>query len=166
LVREVDAMGGLIGKISDLSGIQFKVLNSSKGAAVHGPRAQMDRDIYAKNMQQAILEGTPSLSVLCGSAFDLIIEGGECKGIVLESGEKVTAKAVVLTTGTFLNAKCYIGDRVINAGRFMRKEDGAEPAQEGLARSLRNHNFPIERLRTGTPPRIDGATIDYTGMSV
>lgn len=103
LIREIDAMGGLIGKIADQSGIQFKVLNRSKGPAVYGPRAQMDRDLYAKNMQHAIKSSIPDkLQVYLGSVHDLLIEDGQCKGIITEEGDKLYSKNVVLTTGTFL----------------------------------------------------------------
>lgn len=94
---------------------------------------------------------------------DLIVEEGVCKGIRLESGESLRAEAVILTTGTFLGGRCYIGQREISAGRFMRKEEGVEKASDGLAHSLRQL-FPIDRLRTGTPPRLDGSTIDYSGL--
>eukprot|EP00347_Sterkiella_histriomuscorum_P005065 403358035 len=165
LIREIDAMGGVIGKCADLSGIQFKVLNRSKGPAVYGPRAQIDRDLYAKNMQRIITEETQNLEVYLGSVHDLIIEDGECRGIVLENGEKLRASNVILTTGTFLGGRCYIGQKQISAGRFMRNEEGVEQASDGLAYSLRKM-FPIDRLRTGTPPRLDGKTINYEGMEI
>lgn len=110
LIREIDAMGGVIGHCSDISAIQFKVLNRSKGPAVHGPRAQIDRDLYAKNMQQ-IMRETEGLEIFIGSVHDLLIEDGQCKGIILENGEKIRAKSVILTTGTFLGGRCYIGKR-------------------------------------------------------
>ena len=105
LVREIDAMGGLMGKVADQSGIHFKVLNSSKGAAVQGPRAQMDRDIYKRNMQKALLEGKShelALTLVEGSVHDLIVEDGVCVGISLKDGTKLRSKSVVITTGTFL----------------------------------------------------------------
>lgn len=167
LIREIDAMGGLIGKLADLSGIQFKVLNSSKGPAVWGPRAQIDRDLYAKNMQHAIKTSSPNkLSVYLGSVHDLLIENGKCCGITLEGGQILKSERVVITTGTFLRGQCYIGEEMVVAGRFMRTEEGLEPASLGLAQSLKNLNFPIDRLRTGTPPRLDGTTINYSDMTV
>lgn len=108
LIREIDAMGGLIGRIADASGIQFKVLNRSKGPAVYGPRAQIDRDLYAKNMQKAIKD-TDKLKVHLGSVHDLIIEDGKCAGVVMQSGEHLRSDKVVITTGTFLGGRCYIG---------------------------------------------------------
>ncbi|CDW81361.1 trna uridine 5-carboxymethylaminomethyl modification protein [Stylonychia lemnae] len=164
LIREIDAMGGVIGKCADLSGIQFKVLNKSKGPAVYGPRAQIDRDLYAKNMQN-IIANTENLEVYLGSVHDLIVEDGQCKGIILENGEHIRSHNVILTTGTFLGGKCYIGQKQISAGRFMRSGDGVEEASDGLAHSLRK-TFPIDRLRTGTPPRLNGKTINYEGMEI
>lgn len=116
LIREIDAMGGVVGRCADLSGIQFKVLNKSKGPAVYGPRAQIDRDLYAANMQKIITKQTPNLNVHLGSVHDLILETDEsgrtvCKGIVLENGDKIRAKNVILTTGTFLGGRCYIGQK-------------------------------------------------------
>jgi tRNA uridine 5-carboxymethylaminomethyl modification enzyme len=108
LIREIDAMGGLIGRIADISGIQFKVLNKKKGPAVYGPRAQIDRDLYASNMQKAI-KSTEKLRVKVGSVKDLIIEDGKCQGVTLESGEVLRTSKVIITTGTFLGGRCYIG---------------------------------------------------------
>ena len=108
LVREIDALGGLMGRIADRSGIQFKVLNLSKGAAVWGPRAQMDRDYYKANMLAAI-KATPNLHIHQGSVNDLIVEDGRCKGVVMADGERLLADSVVLTTGTFLGGRCHIG---------------------------------------------------------
>ena len=135
LVREVDALGGLMGRVADLSGINFKVLNSSKGAAVQGPRAQMDRDIYKANMQKELLEseytdrdGPDTLSLYEGNVHDLLIDSaGKCIGVSMENGTELRAKSVVLTTGTFLGAQIYIGaSEVIRAGRFMRHTDRTE----------------------------------------
>ena len=110
LIREIDAMGGLIGRIADISGIQFKVLNKKKGPAVYGPRAQIDRDLYASNMQKVIKTAMPDkLSVKIGSVKDLIIEDGLCRGVTLESGEALRSSKVIITTGTFLGGRCYIG---------------------------------------------------------
>ena len=111
LIREIDAMGGLIGKIADRAGIQFKVLNKSKGPAVYGPRAQIDRDLYAREMQKELTSSplNEKLNIYLGSVKNLIIEEGRCQGIRLESGEVLRSEKVVITTGTFLGGKCYIG---------------------------------------------------------
>ena len=175
LVREIDALGGLMGRVADKSGINFKVLNQSKGAAVQGPRAQMDRDIYKATMQKELFKSDQSkkLTLYEGNVHDLIIDSeGKCTGISMEDGTNLTAKSVVLTTGTFLAAKCYIGQsEVVKAGRFMRHTDKTktnelkvEPASSALADSIKRMNFPVARLRTGTPPRISKASIDYTGL--
>ena len=109
LVREIDAMGGLMGKVADLSGIQFKVLNVRKGPAVHGPRAQIDRDLYVRNMLREV-DKVKGLEVVLGTVKQLIVQDGNiCQGVELESGEKIQSECVVLTTGTFLGGKCYIG---------------------------------------------------------
>lgn len=127
LVREIDALGGLMGRVADKSGISFKVLNSSKGAAVHGPRGQMDRDIYKKNMVEALFgaeakeETKNRLELYQGSVHDLIVQDGSCVGVEMQDGTKLRAKSVVLTTGTFLGAKCHIGQEIFPAGRFMRQ---------------------------------------------
>jgi tRNA uridine 5-carboxymethylaminomethyl modification enzyme len=126
LVREIDALGGLMGRVADRSGIQFKVLNSSKGTAVHGPRGQMDRDIYKANMLEALTgaegrdETKGRLDLYQGSVHDLIVENGRCVGVQMQDGAKLKSKSVVLTTGTFLGATCHIGQEVFPAGRFMR----------------------------------------------
>lgn len=122
LIREIDALGGLMGELADQSAIQFKVLNQSKGAAVQGPRAQIDRDQYLRKMQEMFTTKKPeNLNVHLGSVFDLIIENGECKGLVLEDGTRLRSEAVVITAGTFLKGKCYIGkDEVVPAGRHLR----------------------------------------------
>jgi len=177
LIREIDAMGGLIGRVADMSGIQFKVLNSSKGAAVQGPRAQMDRDNYKKNMQKMLFEDVDKrLELYQGSVHDLIVEGGECVGIVMEDGVELRAKSVVITTGTFLGGMVHIGKEKREAGRYMRhtdKEDDkdggeqkVEPASNALSQSLKNLNFPVGRLRTGTPPRLNSETINFEGLEV
>ena len=149
LVREIDAMGGLMGKVADRSGINFKVLNASKGAAVQGPRAQMDRDIYKENMQKALFDSRYSdrndrdnLALYEGNVHDLIIEqDGTCGGIVMSDGTELRASAVVLTAGTFLGGEVFIGDSErFSAGRFMRHSDKdkddkikIEPASQALS---------------------------------
>ena len=166
LVREIDALGGLIGRIADKSGIHFKNLNSSKGAAVWGPRAQIDRDAYKQNMQEAIISDS-RLNVVEGSVQDLMVEKGECVGVTMQDGTQLRAKSVVLTTGTFLGGVCWIGDEAIPAGRFMRQKQGrdteVEPASNFLSQSIKRY-FPLGRLRTGTPPRLDKSTIDYSQL--
>jgi len=168
LIREIDALGGLMGELADQSAIQFKVLNQSKGAAVQGPRAQIDRDQYLRKMQEMFTTKKPeNLNVHLGSVFDLIIENGECKGLVLEDGTRLRSEAVVITAGTFLKGKCYIGkDEVVPAGRHLRLQPGYEAASIGLAESLERFGFPKARLKTGTPPRLDGRTIDYSQLQV
>lgn len=139
LVREIDAMGGLIGKLADMSGIHFKNLNESKGAAVWGPRAQIDRDLYKSNMQREI-QATPLLQVYEGSVEDLLVSDDICKGVKLTDNSTICASSVVLTTGTFLGGQCFIGSESMAAGRFMRhnsKDIKLEPASNALATKLR-----------------------------
>ena len=153
LVREIDALDGLMGRVADAAGIQFKVLNRSKGPAVRGPRAQADRKLYRAAMRAAI-EATENLSVLEGSVEDLALENGRVIGVKLVD-ETVHARAVVLATGTFLNGVIHIGDLRVPAGRM-----GDAPAN-GLGASLRRAGFSVARLKTGTPPRLAGATIQW-----
>jgi tRNA uridine 5-carboxymethylaminomethyl modification enzyme len=154
LVREIDALDGLMGRVADLGGIQFRVLNRRKGPAVRGPRAQADRALYAAAMQQAI-RATPNLTVIEAEADDLIIEESRAAGLLLADGRALHAGAVVLTTGTFLRGLIHIGQRKISAGRV-----GEAPAV-GLALTLERLGFALGRLKTGTPPRLDGRTIDW-----
>jgi len=154
LVREIDALDGLMGRVADAAGIQFKVLNRSKGPAVRGPRAQADRKLYRGAMGAAI-EATENLSVLEGSVEDLALEGGRIAGVLLAGGETIYARAVVVATGTFLNGMIHIGATRIPAGRM-----GDAPAN-GLGQSLRRAGFTVARLKTGTPPRLDGRTIHW-----
>jgi tRNA uridine 5-carboxymethylaminomethyl modification enzyme len=153
LVREIDALDGLMGRVADAAGIQFKVLNRSKGPAVRGPRAQADRKLYRQAMQDAIA-GTAGLTVLQASVEDLLIEQGRVTGVRLDE-DLIRAGAVVLATGTFLDGVIHIGPRRIPAGRM------GDPPAIGLAASLRNAGFSVARLKTGTPPRLDGATIGW-----
>eukprot|EP00644_Phytophthora_capsici_P006646 jgi/Phyca11/118428/e_gw1.36.11.1 len=170
LVREVDAMGGLMGQVADSAGIQFRMLNSAKGPAVRGPRAQMDRDLYQQGMQKALQE-LPNLWLVEDGVNDLILEsrsqGEQVKGVVTSSGREIQASQVVITTGTFLRGMIYQGPDIrIPAGRHMRDSDGLEPPAVGLAQTLERLEFPLGRLKTGTPPRLDGRTIDYTGLEI
>src|SRR5712675_635175 len=157
LVREIDALDGLMGRIADLGGIQFRVLNRRKGPAVRGPRAQADRKLYAAAMQAAIRE-TPGLTVLEGEADDLLIENGRVIGVRLADGREFRTGAVVLTTGTFLRGLIHIGEQQTPAGRV-----GEAPAV-GLSLTLERIGFALGRLKTGTPPRLDGTTIDWARL--
>ena len=158
LVREVDALDGLMGRVADAAGIQFRVLNRRKGPAVRGPRAQADRKLYAAAMQQAIRQ-TMNLTVIEGEVDDLLGEE-RVGGVRLLDGRTFETGAVVLTTGTFLRGLIHIGDRQIAAGRA-----GEAPAI-GLSRTLERAGFALGRLKTGTPPRLDGATIDWASLEM
>ncbi len=146
LVREIDALDGLMGRIADLGGIQFRVLNRRKGPAVRGPRAQADRKLYAAAMQAAI-RAIPNLEVIEAEADDLVIENERVCGVKLGDGREISAGAVVLTTGTFLRGLIHIGEKKIPAGRV-----GEAPVM-GLSRTLEKFGFALGRLKTGTPPR-------------
>lgn len=155
LVREIDALDGVMARAADQAGIHFRLLNRSKGPAVQGPRAQMDRDIYRKAVQ-ARLTSNPNVSILTGMVADLIVEQDRVVGVLLEDGSAVRARSVVLTTGTFLKGIIHIGDRRIPAGRM------GEKASTALADRLHELELPLGRLKTGTPPRLDGKTIDWS----
>eukprot|EP00929_Paragymnodinium_shiwhaense_P042230 TRINITY_DN21883_c0_g1_i2.p1 TRINITY_DN21883_c0_g1~~TRINITY_DN21883_c0_g1_i2.p1 ORF type:complete len:753 (+),score=90.86 TRINITY_DN21883_c0_g1_i2:148-2406(+) len=167
LVREVDALDGLIGKVSDAAGIHFRMLNRSSGPAVWGPRAQVDRDLYAAEMQK-LIAATPNLSVLEASVDDLLLEedhaGAHCHGVVLSGADRAVlrAEAVVLTTGTFLRGLIHIGTSSTPAGRQLRHSEGTEPPSVNLATSIESHlKLPLSRLKTGTPPRLSSKSIDW-----
>jgi tRNA uridine 5-carboxymethylaminomethyl modification enzyme len=159
LVREVDALDGLMGRVADVAGIQFRVLNRRKGPAVRGPRAQADRKLYAAAMQTAIRE-TANLSVVEGEADELIVSGGRVMGIRLDDGRQMRAAAVVITTGTFLRGLIHLGENNWPAGRV-----GEAPAM-GLSKSFERAGFTLGRLKTGTPPRLDGTTIDWPALEM
>jgi tRNA uridine 5-carboxymethylaminomethyl modification enzyme len=159
LVREIDALDGLMGRVADAAGIQFRVLNRRKGPAVRGPRAQADRKLYAQAMQAAI-RATPNLHVIEGEADDLLISNGRVCGLKLADGGELSCAAVVLTTGTFLRGLIHIGERKIPAGRV------DEAPAMGLSRTLENFGFALGRLKTGTPPRLDGRTIDWPSLQM
>ena len=159
LVREIDALDGLMARIADLGGIQFRVLNRRKGPAVRGPRAQADRKLYAHAMQAAI-RAVPNLDIIEAEADDLLIKSGRLDGVRLADGCEITAGAVVLTTGTFLRGLIHIGEKQIPAGRV-----GEAPAM-GLSRTLENLGLALGRLKTGTPPRLDGRTIDWSALEM
>jgi tRNA uridine 5-carboxymethylaminomethyl modification enzyme len=159
LVREVDALDGLMGRVADVGGIQFRMLNRRKGPAVRGPRAQADRQLYAAAMQAAIRE-TANLSVIEGEADELIISNGRVTGIRLGEGRELAAGAVVITTGTFLRGLIHLGEKNWPAGRV-----GEAPAM-GLSKSFEHAGFTLGRLKTGTPPRLDGTTIDWSAVEM
>ena len=159
LVREVDALDGLMGRVADAAGIQFRMLNRRKGPAVRGPRAQADRKLYAAAMQVAITE-TTNLSVIEGEADDLIVSNGRVAGIRLAGCRELSAGAVVITTGTFLRGLIHLGEKSWPAGRV-----GEAPAM-GLSKSFERAGFKLGRLKTGTPPRLDGRTIDWPAVEM
>ncbi|MDF1685591.1 MAG: tRNA uridine-5-carboxymethylaminomethyl(34) synthesis enzyme MnmG [Parvibaculaceae bacterium] len=157
LVREIDALDGLMGRVADAAGIQFRLLNRRKGAAVQGPRAQSDRKLYRNAMQAEILNHE-NLDVIAGGAEDLIVEDGVLKGVVAGDGTSYFAPKVVLTTGTFLRGMIHIGHKRTPAGRV-----GDAPAL-GLSDRLYGLGIKLGRLKTGTPPRLDGKTIDWASL--
>ena len=159
LVREIDALDGLMGRVADLGGIQFRVLNRRKGPAVRGPRAQADRKLYAAAMQAAI-RAVPNLEVIETEADDLVLENGQVAGVKTSEGRKIGAGAVVLTTGTFLRGLIHIGEKQIPAGRV------GEAPSIGLSRTLEKLGLRLGRLKTGTPPRLDGRTIDWSVLEM
>ena len=157
LVREIDALDGLMGRVADAAGIQFRMLNRKKGPAVRGPRTQADRKLYRLAMQ-AEIAAIENLDVIEGDAYDLVIEHGHVSAVTLKDGRIVPCGAVVLTTGTFLRGLIHIGDRKIPAGRV-----GEEPSM-GLSGTLLRHGLALGRLKTGTPARLDGTTIDWESV--
>ncbi len=159
LVREVDALDGLMGRVTDAAGIQFRMLNRRKGPAVRGPRAQADRKLYAAAMQAAIAQ-TAHLRVVEGEADELISSKGCVEGVRLVDGREFSAGAVVITTGTFLRGLIHLGEKNWPAGRV-----GEAPAL-GLSRSFERAGFTLGRLKTGTPPRLDGTTIDWPSVEM
>lgn len=159
LVREIDALDGVMGLAADAAGIQFRLLNRSKGPAVQGPRAQADRKLYRQAVQ-ALLSRHDGLTVVEGEVVDLVMAGHACEGVILADGSTLTAKAVVLTTGTFLNGIIHIGDQSRPGGRV------GDPASERLAARLREVSPGRGRLKTGTPPRLDGRTIQWDRLEM
>lgn len=159
LVKEVDALGGEMGKAADACGIQFRLLNTKKGPAVQSSRAQVDMYRYASYMQ-GVVKREGNLDVIEGVADQIIVSGGVASGIRLESGEKIFAKAVVLTPGTFMNGLIHMGFKNFPGGRI------GDRASSGLSKSLKDLGFTLSRLKTGTTPRVDGRTIDFSGLRV
>ncbi|KUF09573.1 tRNA uridine-5-carboxymethylaminomethyl(34) synthesis enzyme MnmG [Pseudoponticoccus marisrubri] len=159
LVREIDAMDGIMGRLADRSGIQFRLLNRGKGPAVQGPRAQIDRALYRAAMR-AEIEGTKNLTFLAGEVVDLVQEGDRVVGIRLADGSEVLGTAVILTSGTFLNGVIHVGDVQYSGGRM------GDRASQPLAERLKSFNLPTGRLKTGTPPRLDSRTIRWEGLEM
>ncbi|HBK05746.1 MAG TPA: tRNA uridine-5-carboxymethylaminomethyl(34) synthesis enzyme MnmG [Acetobacteraceae bacterium] len=158
LVREIDALDGLMGRVADAAGIHFKLLNRSKGPAVRGPRAQADRSLYRRAMQTS-LEETPNLTMLAASVEDLETDAdGRISAVICGGGQRIGCAAVVLTAGTFLRGIIHIGNRQTPAGRV------GEAPSVGLAQTLDRLGLPLGRLKTGTPPRLDRRTIDWDGL--
>ena len=154
LVREIDAMDGVMGRVADKAGIQFRLLNRRKGPAVQGPRAQADRKIYRTEMLKEI-ERQSNLEIVEGEVVDFILHDDCVSGVILADGEEISGKAVVLTTGTFLRGVIHIGDLSHSGGRM------GDKASVKLAERIDSFNLPLGRLKTGTPPRLDGRTIDW-----
>lgn len=159
LVREIDALDGLMGRVADQAGIQFRILNASKGPAVRGPRAQADRKLYRAAMQAA-LSATANLTIIEGEVADLTLAQGRIAGVVLADGRSFVCKAAVLTTGTFLRGMTHIGEEQKPAGRF-----GEAPSVK-LGETLQRLGLPLGRLKTGTPPRLDGRTINWAALEM
>ena len=159
LVREIDALDGVMGEVTDKSGIQFRLLNRSRGPAVRGPRTQSDRALYKKYMQETLLN-YKNLTVVADPVIKFIFKEDEIKGFICQSGKEVRCKQIVLTTGTFLNGLIHIGETQIPAGRFDEKPS------TGLSEQLAKFSMKIGRLKTGTPPRLDGSTINYDGIEM
>src|ERR671919_756113 len=158
LVREIDALDGIMGRAADAAGIQFRILNRSKGPAVRGPRAQADRRLYREAVQRLLAE-QPNLTIVAGEVADLLLDGeNRAQGVTTSDGKAWRAGAVVLTTGTFLRGEIHLGLERWPAGRM-----GDAPAIR-LAQSLERAGFALRRLKTGTPPRLDGRTIDASSL--
>jgi tRNA uridine 5-carboxymethylaminomethyl modification enzyme len=154
VVREIDALGGIMGRVIDRTGIQFRLLNRSRGPAVQSPRAQADRSLYRTEMRR-VLEATPNLHLRQGVVIDLIVKKNRVIGVEMQDTRRLGAKAVIVATGTFLNGTIHTGRQTFSAGR------AGEPASIELAEGLKKLGFPVGRLKTGTPPRLDGRTIDW-----
>jgi tRNA uridine 5-carboxymethylaminomethyl modification enzyme len=159
LVREIDALGGIMGRVADRAGVQFRLLNRSRGPAVQSPRAQTDRALYRTEMRK-MLEHTANLHLRQGMVIDLLVRDGRILGVEMQDGRRIAARSVVIAAGTFLNGLVHTGQRTYTAGR------AGEPASIELAEALKRLDFPVGRLKTGTPPRLDGRTIDWSAFQV
>ncbi len=157
LVREIDALDGVMGDVADKSGIQFRLLNRSRGPAVRGPRTQSDRSLYKKYMKEKLLNYC-NLSIFSDSVIEFIFEKNSVKGFITRSGKEIKTSKVILTTGTFLNGLIHVGDKQTPAGRYNEKPT------TGLSDQLRKYNFKMGRLKTGTPPRLDSRTINFNNL--
>ena len=161
LVREIDALDGVMGLVTDKSGIQFRLLNRSRGPAVRGPRTQSDRSLYKEHMQKILLN-YENLSVVADPVVKFLFDNDNDRiiGFVCESNKEIFCKQLILTTGTFLNGLIHIGQKQIPAGRFNEKPS------TGLSEQLKKYNIKLGRLKTGTPPRLDGTTINYNEIEM
>ena len=157
LVREIDALDGVMGDVTDKSGIQFRLLNRSRGPAVRGPRTQSDRKLYKKYMREKLVNYC-NLRIFSESVIEFIFEKSKINGFITNSGKKIKTSKLILTTGTFLNGLIHIGDKRTPAGRFNEKPS------TGLSDQLKINNFKIGRLKTGTPPRLDSRTINFQNL--
>jgi tRNA uridine 5-carboxymethylaminomethyl modification enzyme len=176
LVREIDALDGLMGRVADAAGIQFRLLNRRKGPAVRGPRAQADRKLYRAAMQ-SMLRNIPNLEIRAASVEDLILKDQNVTGVLTADGDEIACSKVVLTTGTFLNGLIHIGETKIPAGRMKASasnseavghkiSEGVEAPSLGLSKTLYGFGLQMGRLKTGTPPRLDGRTIDWASLEM
>ena len=154
LVREIDALGGVMGKIADRTGIQFRMLNKSKGPAVWSPRCQSDRKLYSEEAYQ-VVNSHPNISIVEDSVVDIIVEDKSIKGVITSKGNEILCRAVVISAGTFLNGLMHTGLKSIKGGRFGEKH------ATGITESLLNHGFETARLKTGTPPRLSKNSINF-----
>jgi len=159
LVREIDALDGVMGDVTDKSGIQFRLLNRSRGPAVRGPRTQSDRALYKEHMQKTLLN-YPNLTVIADPVVKFMFDINSVVGFICESGKQIFCKQLILTTGTFLNGLIHIGQKQIPAGRYDEKPS------TGLSEQLSKYNIKLGRLKTGTPPRLDGMTINYDDIEM
>ena len=157
LVREIDALDGVMGEVADKSGIQFRLLNRSRGPAVRGPRTQSDRSLYKKFMQQKLVNYC-NLSIFSDSVIKFIFKNNAIIGLITQSGKEIKSSKIILTTGTFLNGLIHIGEEKTPAGRYNEKPS------TGLSEQLKKYNFKIGRLKTGTPPRLDARTINFHNL--
>ena len=157
LVKEIDALDGVMGVVADKSGIQFRLLNRSRGPAVQGPRTQSDRALYKKHMQELLLSYC-NLKVFSDPVIEFIFDKNQAIGFYTKSGKKINCRKMILTTGTFLNGLIHIGDKKIPAGRHNEKPS------TGLSEQLKKFKIKLGRLKTGTPPRLDGSTINYEDL--